>query len=74
MANAANWGKRPTSKSTTQTPPTVDEFVNGGPKKTVRLNILLSPELHLRVKIGCVNEKTTMTDLITEFLESRFPK
>jgi hypothetical protein len=68
MANGSR-GKQPTSKraapaSAAKKP--VDE--------TVRLNVLIPSQLHKRVKMGCVSEGISMTDVVTEFLETRFPK
>lgn len=72
MATASSWGKRPTTKSTAAAP-SVEEFVNGA-GKTVRLNVLIPNELHKRVKMACVAEGVSMTDVVTEFLEARFPR
>jgi hypothetical protein len=51
----------------------VDEFVNGT-GKTVRLNVLIPVDLHKRVKATCAMEGLSMTEVVTEFLEQRFPK
>lgn len=69
----ASWGKRPTEKPTTIQ--SVNSFVNGsGARSLVRLNVQISEDLHKRVKSQCAIEGTSMRDLITEFLESRFPE
>jgi hypothetical protein len=41
---------------------------------TVRLNCLIPADLHRRVKTGCANDGVSMTDVVVEFLEGRFPK
>jgi hypothetical protein len=71
MANAS-WGKRPTSKATTAVP-SVDQFVKGT-SETVRLNVLIPSDLHKRVKSACAIEGVSMTEVVVEFLEQRFPK
>jgi predicted HicB family RNase H-like nuclease len=71
MANIAS--KRPTSKSATKNARSADESASA-PAKTVRLNVLISPALHKRVKIACAIEGVSMTDVVTEFLEKRFSK
>ena len=72
MPNAASWGKRPTSKVTAAAP-SIDQFVNG-PEKTVRLNVLIPLELHKRVKSACAIEGVSMSEVVLELLEQRFPK
>jgi len=72
MVNAANWGKRPTPKETAPTR-SVEDFVNGS-EKTMRLNVLIPVELHKRVKAGCAMEGITMSEMVIEFLQQRFPK
>ncbi len=72
MAKASSWGKRPTTKAAAPAA-SVDEFVNGI-GKTVRLNVLIPADLHKRVKATCAMEGVSMTDVVTEFLEQRFPK
>jgi hypothetical protein len=63
MAKAATHpGKRPVSKTADAVP------------TTVRLNCLIPADLHRRVKTGCANEGVSMTDVVVEFLEGRFPK
>ncbi len=44
------------------------------PNGMVRLNVLLPPDLHLRFKLGCIEEDKTMTAVMTAFLEERFPE
>ena len=73
MAKPSSWGKRPTSKAAAPSKPSVDQFVSGT-GKTVRLNVLLPEELHKRVKSACAIEGVSMTDVVIEFLEQRFPK
>jgi hypothetical protein len=73
MANTPEkkgWGQRPTDKPK----PTVEEFVSGSTGKTIRLNVLLPEELHRRVKASCAMEGVSMSDVVVEFLEGRFPK
>jgi ParG len=72
MANATSWGKRPTSKEPASVP-SVEEFVSG-PEKTIRLNVLIPAELHKRVKAGCAMQGVTMSEIVLEFLQQRFPK
>jgi hypothetical protein len=71
MANAAS--KRPASKAPTKNARSADAAASA-PAKNVRLNFLIPPGLHKRVKIACANEGVSMTDVVTEFLEKRFPK
>ncbi len=78
MSNVAKWGKRPTAKDPVQASTPIDQFVNGGPVKRevvkdVRLNVLIPPDLHKRVKSGCVDEGVTMTEVVIQYLEERFP-
>lgn len=72
-ANVSSWGKRPTTKQAAPAP-SVEEFVKGGKDETVRLNVLIPNELHKRVKMACVAEGISMTTVVTEFLETRFPR
>lgn len=72
MANATSWGRRPTSKAAAPVR-SVEDFVSG-PEKTIRLNVLIPVDLHKRVKAGCAMEGVTMSEVVTEFLEQRFPK
>lgn len=68
---AANWGKRPTDKP--KVIPSIDEFVRGtAPGKLVRLNVQVPEDLHKRVKSQCAIEGVSMTDVVIEFLQSRF--
>ncbi len=70
---SASWGKRPTERSAAV--PSLDAFVKGsGPERLVRLNVQVPEDLHKRVKSRCAIEGTSMKDLVTEFLENRFPK
>jgi hypothetical protein len=63
MAKAAtHTGKRPASKTADAAP------------TTVRLNCLIPADLHRRVKTACANDGVSMTDVVVEFLEGRFPK
>jgi hypothetical protein len=55
-------GKRPTLKTADAAP------------TTVRLNCLIPADLHKRVKTACANEGVSMTDVVVEFLEGRFPR
>lgn len=73
MPEAKSWGKRPTDKPPNAVP-TMDEFVSGRTEKPARLNFVIPNELHKRVKAACANEGVSMTDVVVEFLESRFPK
>lgn len=74
MPNAASWGKRPTSKpAATDAVPSIEQFVSGA-GKPVRLNVLIPEELHKRVKSACAIERVSMTDVVVELLEARFPK
>ena len=38
-----------------------------------RLNILVSKDLHTRVKVGCALESRDMREVVIELLEQRFP-
>ena len=68
-----SWGPRPTPKPS-QTP-SVDDFVKGElGGKLVRINAQITPELRKRVKTGCVAEGLSITDVLIELLEQRFPK
>jgi hypothetical protein len=63
MAKTATYsGQRPASKIADAAP------------TTVRLNCLIPSDLHKRVKIACAKEGVSMTDVVVEFLEGRFPK
>lgn len=74
MPSGATWGKRPVTKETESTP-SLDAFVKGtGPEMTSRFHCILPAELHKRVKAACATEGTTMTDVVVELLETRFPK
>jgi hypothetical protein len=64
---AKNRDKRPKTKSTITAARSIDQSVK------VRLNVLIPESLHYRVKMGCLIEKVSMTDVVTEFLEGRFP-
>jgi len=61
------------AKKTTSAAPSVDLLVKQS-VETVRLNCLIPADLHRRVKAGCANEGVSMTDVVVEFLEGRFPK
>jgi hypothetical protein len=74
MPSTVNWGKRPTTKPSGRPAPSVEDFVSGGAEKTTRLNVLIPSDLHKRVKSACANEGASMTDVVVEFLEGRFPK
>lgn len=39
-----------------------------------RMNFICSEDLRARVKARCAEERISMTDVIIEFLEKRFPK
>ena len=39
-----------------------------------RIHCIIPNELHKRVKLGCVLEGVSMTDVIAELLEARFPR
>jgi hypothetical protein len=39
----------------------------------VRMNFIIPADLHKRFKVGCANEGVSMTDVVVEFLEKRFP-
>ena len=68
-----SWGPRPTPK--VAEPPSVDDFVKGEVAgKLVRINAQITPELRKRVKAGCVAEGLSITDVIIELLEKRFPR
>jgi ParG len=70
---ASNWGARPIKKKPVTPEVAVDRFVSGkGP--TVRINIEVPAELRARVKAGCAMEGKDIKDVITEFLEKRFPR
>jgi hypothetical protein len=43
------------------------------PTDTTRLNCLIPSALHKRVKAACATEGVSMTDVVVEFLEARFP-
>jgi hypothetical protein len=43
------------------------------PTDTTRLNCLIPSALHRRVKAACATEGISMTDIVVEFLEERFP-
>ncbi len=73
MPETKGWGKRPTSKPTNVVP-SMDEFVTGRAEKPARLNFVIPTELHKRVKAACASEGVSMTDVVVEFLETRFPK
>jgi len=68
----SSWGARPTAKRVAEVP-SLDKFVKGS-AETVRLNVLIPTELHRRVKSACAVEGVSMTEVVIEFLESRFPK
>ena len=42
--------------------------------KPARLNFVIPSELHKRVKAACASEGVSMTDVVVEFLQSRFPR
>ena len=68
-----SWGPRPAAKAAQA--PSVEDFVKGeAAGKLVRINAQITPELRKRVKAGCVAEGLSMTDVIIELLEQRFPK
>ncbi len=73
MLETRNWGKRPAIRPAAVAP-TVDEFVNGRASKAARLNFVIPADLHKRVKAACATEGVSMTDVVVEFLETRFPK
>ena len=39
-----------------------------------RLNCIIPADPHKRVKVGCANEGVSITDVVVELLEGRFPK
>ncbi len=68
-----SWGPRPTAKPAQA--PSVDDFVKGElGGKLVRINAQITPELRRRVKVGCVAEGLSITDVLIELLEQRFPR
>lgn len=75
MPSGATWGKRPVAKETESTP-SLDAFVkgNGAADTTSRFHCILPSELHKRVKAACATQGTSMTDVVVELLEARFPK
>lgn len=73
MPDTKGWGKRPTSKPINAAP-SLDDFVNGRAEKPARLNFVIPAGLHKRVKAACASEGVSMTDVVVEFLENRFPK
>ena len=75
MPSGATWGKRPIVKQSESTP-SLDSFVkgNGAADPTSRFHCILPAELHKRVKAACAIEGTSMTDVVVELLEARFPR
>ena len=75
MPSGVTWGKRPAIKIT-ETTPSLDDFVKGSSatEATSRFHCILPSELHKRVKAACATEGTSMTDVVVELLEARFPK
>jgi predicted HicB family RNase H-like nuclease len=66
------WGKRPEPQSVSIQ--SIEEFVNGkGTGKPKRLNVVVSADLHRRIKVGCSQEGVSITELLIEMLEKRFP-
>jgi hypothetical protein len=73
----ANWGKRPSSKTTLPLSglTALDSFVSPtADKATKRLNADIPAALHARVKAGCALEGKDITTVLIELLESRFPE
>jgi hypothetical protein len=55
--------------------PSVDDFVKGeSAGRLVRINAQIPADLRKRVKAGCATEGVSMTDVIIELLEQRFPR
>jgi predicted HicB family RNase H-like nuclease len=73
MPEITKWGKRPTNKPA-NIAASMDEFVTGKSEKPARLNFVIPTELHKRVKAACASQGVSMTDVVVEFLETRFPK
>lgn len=73
MPETTRWGKRFMTKPRSAVPPS-NEVVSGRIEKPARLNFLIPNELHKRVKAACASEGVSMTDVVVEFLETRFPK
>ena len=44
------------------------------PEPTKRVCVDLAQSLHSRVKIGCVKDDVSITQLIREYLEKKFPE
>lgn len=72
MPQPSNWGARP-SKKAPAAPEALDRFVSGK-GALVRINIRVTAELRARVKAGCASERKNVQDVLTEFLEKRFPR
>lgn len=43
-------------------------------RELVRINAQIPPALHRRVKAGCAAKGISITDMLIEVLEARFPK
>lgn len=54
--------------------PRVDEHLQVAPGESlVRINAQITPALHKRVKAGCAAEGISITQMLIEVLEARFP-
>lgn len=67
-----NWGKRPSAQPKAA-PVSADDFVQGNKTETVRLNLNIPRQLHIRLKAQCAIQERNMTDAVIELLETHFP-
>ncbi len=67
------WGGKPGRKPTVGD--SVDAFVrqSGEEGSTARLHARIPVDLHRRCKAGCALEGRTLSDVLIELLEARFP-
>jgi ParG len=74
MANATSRGKLPKA-TTASRPPSADQLGKGAATgKPVRLNIIISPELHKRFKRLCLDNEVSMTDYLLEYIRQSCQK